>query len=405
MKNACVLGMGASGRAAARYLRQLGFSVTCVEDHLKQDDWKSSPEIKIEDFTLFVPSPGIPRTHPLYVMAKKAGIEIAGEMELALRQLTDHLCIGVTGTNGKTTVVTWIEQFLNDSGILARAVGNVGNVLLEYLENKREAEVLIVEVSSFQLETLRMRAFDLGFILNITEDHLYRYSSFDEYGFTKCQLEKCMKGQLHVYGKAASQFRHHLQHPFEIYEIDPIVKTGHWIAPHDLENATVVWRVAQYFGIPPTSFCQGLASLGKPPHRIEYVAMVDGVTYYNDSKATNVDAVLKALSAMTAPVILLAGGMDKGGSFSPILLYRERIRCILAFGQSREKIASELGDVLPVEPYLHMDAAIKRAYEVAKSGEIVLLSPGCASFDGFTSYAHRGEQFKEIINQRRRHDS
>lgn len=398
MKRACVLGMGVSGQAAARYLEQSGYSVTCVDDDLKRGVAHS--RVNIEEFSLFVPSPGIARTHPLYLAAKKAGIEIAGEMELGLRELEEHFCIAVTGTNGKTTVVKWVEQLLNDNGVAARAIGNVGQTILGYLEIKKPKEVLIVEVSSFQLETMKKPIFDLGFLLNITKDHLSRYVSFEEYAETKCHIENCMRGKFYVQGQVAQQFSHYLQHPFEIYEIDPIVKTGRWNASHDLENATVVWRIAHHFGISKTAFCLGLDALVKPAHRLECLGEINGVTFYNDSKATNVDATLKALSSLPTPIILLAGGVDKGGSFAPILEYKERIRSVLAFGESREKLTKELGVALPVEVYKEMRAAAQRAKELAKQGDTVLFSPGCASFDEFTSYAHRGEQFTKIIHQK-----
>lgn len=396
MKQACVLGMGASGKAAAHFLQQRGFVVTCVDDD-PTIGCLATQKLKMEEFDLFVPAPGVPRTHSLYLAAKKAGVEIAGEMELALRELKGHRCIAVTGTNGKTTVVKWMEALLNGAGIAARALGNVGEVLLDYLSYEKEGEVLIIEVSSYQLETLHQRVFDLGFILNITEDHLSRYDSFDEYAKVKCHLEKCMRGFLHVYSQVARQFGHHLHRPYEIYEIDSVVKTGRWTAAHDLENATAVWRLAQFFGISAENFCRALDSFEKPAHRIEYVTEINGVAYYNDSKATNVDAVLKALSAMNGPVILLAGGVDKGGSFAPLLVFKERISRILAFGQCRDKIAKELGALIPVEICGHMQEATERAHLLAKRGENVLLSPGCSSFDSFKNYAHRGDEFKKIV--------
>lgn len=398
MKKACVLGMGASGKAAAHYLQEKGYAVTCVDDDPKLG--LSGENLRMEEFALLCPAPGVPRTHPLYKAAKSAGIEIAGEMELALRELKNHFCIAVTGTNGKTTVVTWIEELLNAAGIAARKLGNSNEVMLSYLPAQKKEEVLVIEVSSFQLETLQTRAFDLGFNLNITEDHLYRYSSFDEYAQIKCQLENYVRGKHYVYEEISRRFGHHLHLPYETYSIDPVVKTGKFTALHDLENATVVWLVAKAFGISEDFFKKALDSFEKPAHRIECVGVVDGVTYINDSKATNVDATLKALAGMTSPVILLAGGLDKGGSFSPILAFKERIRRILAFGQCREKIAAELGGQIPVEVCPQMEEATRRAKEIAQTGEVVLLSPACASLDSFKSFAHRGEEFKRIIKEK-----
>ncbi len=400
MKSACVLGMGISGKAAARYLEKLGFSVTRVDDDPTLG--LSPQEIAIENFSLFVPSPGVPRTHLLYVAAKRCGVEMSSEMELGLCLLKDHICIAVTGTNGKTTVVNWIKQLLQRAKIPAQILGNDALPLLDYLEQEKKEEVLIIEVSSFQLETMRQKTFDLGFILNITEDHLYRYRDFAEYGQVKCHLQNLVRGKLYVYEKVLSDFRKELapsleSHLLETYSIDPTIQTERFTATHDLENATAVWQVARYFGISHPDFLAALDCFVKPAHRLEYVAAINGVTYYNDSKATNVDAQLKALGAMTEPVVLLAGGVDKGGSFLPLVSFKEKIRCIFAFGQCREKMAEQLKDALPVEVCTDMQEAVAKAKLFARSGETILLSPGCSSFDSFKNYAHRGEEFRKII--------
>ncbi len=397
MKKALVLGMGASGKAAARVLQKEGWELLCVDD--KEPGWVTSSEVQsVKGFDLFVPAPGVPRTHPLYVSALAEKLEIAGEMELALRHLKDHFCIAVTGTNGKTTVVKLIEHVLNCNGHSAVALGNVGDVLIDYLDRKKPGEILVIEVSSFQLETLHTKAFDVGLILNITEDHLYRYTSFTEYAQTKCHLERYLKsgGRLIVYEEVAKQFAKEFDLPYEVYRGEEI---GEVKAAHDRENATAAYLAVKQW-VSRESFCRALETFAKPAHRIEFVACIGGVDYYNDSKATNVDAVVRALEAMPSRVLLLAGGVDKGGTFAPLKAFKEKVKEIFAFGESREKIVHELGGDFLVTRCEGMQEALERAKERALDGEVVLLSPGCASFDAFKNYAHRGEEFKKFVNRR-----
>lgn len=361
-----VLGLGISGRSVVSLLEKEGHQVLGV------DDKQGSPPIAIEEFDLFVPSPGIPRTHPLYLGALKAGLPIKGEVQIALERIST-VCIGVTGTNGKTTTVKMIEHCLNRCGKKALAVGNVGLPLSSFVETKEE--ILVVELSSFQLETLTQKAFSLGFLLNIEEDHLDRYDNFAEYAEAKYQLGNCIKEE-------------------GLFYLGPGLEMCHNGIPFDGSSVEAARISARYLGIGEKAFFEALTSFEKPPHRLEFVATVDGISYFNDSKATNVAAVLEALRQMEGKVVLLAGGQDKGLSFAPLLTYKEKLSHVIAFGAARFKIEKAVQNEVEVHLASSLEEAMELAKQKAKKGESILLSPGCASFDAFKNYEERGNRFK-----------
>ena len=364
---ALVLGLGRSGKSAQSFLEKKGYVVVGVDD-------KSAP-MQIDDlsgFDLFVPSPGIPRTHPLYRRAVETGIPIKGEVQLALEECKVP-CIGVTGTNGKTTVVKMIEHCLQG----ARAVGNVG-IPLTSCEQKG---IWVVELSSFQLETLDAKVFDVGIVLNIAEDHLDRYVSFREYALAKAHLENCIKetGDLFVHESVDEGL---FSKPFQSFAGD---------------NEMAAQLACAHFGM--ANF-DAFASFEKPPHRLEFVAQIDDVAYYNDSKATNVAAVLNALEKIDSNIVLIAGGLDKGLSFEPLCCAKNKLTHVIAFGQAREKIADALQSLCGVHKVETLQEAVEKAVLYAKKADVVLFSPGCASFDAFKNYEERGEVFKSLVRRR-----
>lgn len=375
MKKALILGLGKSGQSAQSFLEKRGFTVIGVDD-------KTAPK-EISDitaFSLFVPSPGIPRTHPLYIRAKEAGIEIAGEAELALREVKSP-CIAVTGSNGKTTTVKMIEHVLNTLGKKAKAVGNVGDPLTQYAN---ETAILVVELSSFQLETLHARIFDVGLILNITENHLDRYDSFHEYGQTKCHLQKCIKenGELFLHEQVLSRFS--FSSSFKTFKGS---------------NEEAAFVAVSCFGIDRSSFDQALQTFTKPAHRVEFVSCINGVSYYNDSKATSVVAMLHGIQSVKGKVVLLVGGRDKGLAFEPINAFKERLSCVIVFGEAQVKIKKALDPSLAIYTVSTVQEAVERAAQHAKEAEVVLFSPGCASYDAFSNYEERGEEFKRCVHK------
>lgn len=372
MKKALVLGLGISGQSAIKFLEKKGYTVVGIDDRTAPMELET-----LKGFDLFVPSPGIPRTHRLYQMAKNEGIAIAGDVELALQNATQP-CIGVTGTNGKTTTVKMIEHCLNLGGKKARAVGNVGDPIADHVGGD---EILVVELSSYQLETLNAQVFDVGLVLNITEDHLNRYVDFNEYALAKAHLENCMKpgGVLYIH---SSVDRNYFKKPCKVYQ-------G--------ENEEAAFLACSHFGIDRSSFNAALSSFVKPPHRIEFVAEIDGVSYYNDSKGTNVGAVVKALELLGREVVLIAGGQDKGLNFSPLCDFKNQLSSVVVFGEARQKIANSLKHIVDVHIVVTLQEAVNCAKELVKQNGTVLFSPGCASFDAFKNYAERGEAFRKFV--------
>jgi UDP-N-acetylmuramoylalanine--D-glutamate ligase len=320
-------------------------------------------------------------------------IEIIGEAELALRSIKQN-AVAITGTNGKTTVTLLTEHILKTAGIPARAVGNVGEPL-SAMRGKPE-EVLVVELSSFQIETLRARAFDAAVLLNITPDHLDRYSDMRAYARAKCALERCLKedapffvqdGVLQTYGDLFTQLTKQM----------PTLALPD-LPRHDRENALAAYALCRRFGVSEADFLRALSIFQKPAHRIEFVSEIDGICYYDDSKGTNIDAVIQAVHAMRGPVILIVGGVDKGASYLPwVENFRGKVKQILALGQAAKKIVEELEPFFALQHVSSLHEAVEQARRVAISGDSVLLSPGCSSYDMFRDYVQRGEEFKRYV--------
>lgn len=424
MKRAFILGLGISGKAALRFLSQKGIQVVVHDDELNP----SIADVDFKEFDAFVPSPGVPHSHPLYQKALASGIEIVGEAELGLRELKEQKCIGVTGTNGKTTVVKLIEHALNQSGLQAKSLGNVGNSLVEYAQYKEPQDIVIAELSSYQLESMKSQVLDYALILNISPNHLDRHLTFEEYVQAKCTIEKSLKekGQFYVHEDVSLQFgRYFDRKPItfgtsdaaDYYTDKHVVKKGKdnlYFLPenykkkgmHESENALAAWMILQDF-ISVKQFIDALSTFSKPPHRIEFVATINDVTYFNDSKSTNTDSVIKAINAMEGPVILIAGGKDKNISFKPLNGVKDKVRKILAIGSNKDKIQEELQEEFRIEKLSSLEEAVYRASHIAEAGDYVLLSPGSSSFDMFRDYAHRGEEYKHYVHhlQERRKNS
>jgi len=421
-----ILGMGKSGQAAYLFLKQRGYTVVGTDanrkvmDTLRKEGWNVSSDEKVENFEFIVASPGIPQTDPLYKDARLKGKKIVGEAELAFREAKQP-CVAITGTNGKTTVTLMVTHILNECGKKARALGNVGEPLTTYFLNPDPEEIIVAELSSYQLETMDAKAFDAGVILNITPDHLDRYRSMEEYAAAKCRLENCMKaeGALYVNMQLLKEHGHLLKSNYRTFgsesgaylwtdkSVVKAVEKVEYFFPeeyrqlgmHDCENALAAWAVCRELGVGSDVFLRGLSSFTKPAHRIEFVTDIEGVFYYDDSKGTNIDATIKAVDAMPGPVILIVGGVDKGVSYAPWKKeFVGKVKRILALGQVADKISRELQNEFPVMIVPTLDDAVELASLEAKKGECVLLSPGCSSFDMFRDYAHRGEEFKRCVH-------
>ncbi len=436
-KRVLVLGLGLSGQSAAQYLLRRGAIVVGVDCDAKLLDTHAgiallrskglttlhqSQELALTTFDLIVVSPGIPTSHPHYAQARALGLNIMSEVELACLAITKR-CVAITGTNGKTTVTSLVAHILNSVGMKAKALGNIGTPLTSAVDEGDESDVFVIELSSFQLETLSGCYFDAGVILNITPDHLDRYPSLHDYALAKIRLKDCLKagGKLYVEDACletyASDFGasklysygyrpccHIATDTLAVYQsgIRAFVLPKDYQAKHshDVENLMAAYALCNDMGVSGDQFCQGLASFKKPPHRIEFVRTVAGVDYYDDSKGTNIDAVIRAVNLLERDIVLVAGGVDKGAPYTPwVTAFRGKVKAVCAIGQSAPKIKQGLEPHIPVTIFDSLDTAVKQAAALSKKGYIVLLSPGCSSFDMFSDYAQRGEEFQRIVNK------
>lgn len=426
MKNVIILGMGKSGQAAYVFLEKKGYPVVGVDadeqtvHKLSKEGWRVSSFENLDHYDTVVVSPGIPPSDKLYAEARLKKKKIIGEAELAFQQ-AEQTCVAITGTNGKTTVTLLVAHLLNASGKKARALGNVGEPLTTYFLNPNPEEIIVAELSSYQLETMETKVFNAAVVLNITPDHLDRYVSMEEYALAKCRLERCMKVEesLYVNTQILKEYGSMLKSNYRtfgsqsgayLWTDKSLVKvldkveyslphTYRELGMHESENVLAAWAICRELGVDKESFLAGLGTFQKPAHRIEFVKDIEGVLYYDDSKGTNIDATMKAVQSMPGPVILIAGGVDKGASYRPWKdVFGQKVKRILALGQAAEKISSELQNDFPVMIVPTLDDAVELASIEAKKGECVLLSPGCSSFDMFRDYAHRGEEFKRCVH-------
>lgn len=432
-----IIGMGLSGRGAAELLLKRGCEVIGVDS--KAEEISSSYEIQdlekrgvfvfsdkepidISKFDEIILSPGISQKHPMVQKALSLRIPVIGESELTFRHLGNQRSVAITGTNGKTTVTLLVTHILNQSGLKARALGNVGVPFSQVAHQLEPDEIIVAELSSFQLETLSIKAFDAAVILNITPDHLDRYESLEEYAMAKSRLQNCLKpsAPFYVFSQTAKEYAHLFTEEFisfgedlscQLWTDGRFVKDGDdlrftlpsetvFCAKHDFFNVLAAWGLCKQFGVTQDQFCLALLTFKKPSHRLEFVANIDGVFYYDDSKGTNVDAVIQSVGAMQGPVILIAGGVDKGHSYCVWNdVFKGKVKELFVLGQAAEKIRKELGPFFKVTVVNSLSEAVDKASCIAIDGDTVLLSPGCSSFDMFRDYAHRGREFQKCVNQ------
>lgn len=437
-----MIGLGVSGRAAARYLLSRGAIVLGADR--KHETFRLSLEGKallelgltlVEEETLSIQSllpleavivsPGVSVQHPLVQEARRLQLEVMGEIQLGLlgvlQQPPQRQLVGITGTNGKTTTTLLVESILQRAGFLAKAVGNSGFALTQFLCDALPHDHLVVELSSYQLEGLALPVFRAGALLNITPDHLDRYPNMDAYAEAKFQLQDCLLPQapFFVQERAWEDFGRKRVHPsIRIFGYTPRCwmwtdgqsvwvegkKVLHWpnggfSRPcHDVENAMAAFALCRGWGVTPQQFISGFLHSKKPPHRLEFVVEKQGVRYYDDSKGTNIDAVLRAVESIEGPIWLIAGGVDKGHPYTSwVPIFAGKVQKVLAIGQAAEKIEQDVGLSTPVEKCASLREAVEKASVEAVAGGAVLLSPGCSSFDMFVDYADRGRQFQQLV--------
>ncbi|MGH9699590.1 MAG: UDP-N-acetylmuramoyl-L-alanine--D-glutamate ligase [Candidatus Acidiferrales bacterium] len=382
------------------------------------------PSIFLEQ-DLIVVSPGVPAHLAALDQARARGIPVWSEVELAWRFLRGKL-IAITGSNGKTTTTSLVAHILKSAKIPTLVGGNIGTPLLALVESSSDSTVTVAELSSFQLETIESFRPEIGVLLNLTPDHLDRHASFEDYAQAKLRMfenqldrdaailnaddpevARRAPAKPHIFWfsrqkrVAAGAFLHDDHIIFRNEGSEAVVARRDEIplrGNHNLENVLAACAAASLAGAAPAAIASGIKSFQGVEHRLEFVAEISGVQFYNDSKATNVDATVKALEAFPGPLLVILGGKDKGSSYAPLRdLLHERSRMTLLIGAATEKIAAQLGDAVPIVRAGTMARAVAEAMNAAKPGDVVLLAPACSSFDQFENYEHRGRVFKELV--------
>lgn len=450
-KKVLVVGLGKSGHSAALFLRRLGANVTVSDIRSAEALGKELPALLDEGiavetgghglFTfrrqdLIVVSPGVPLTTPELQQVRNLGLPITGEVELASRFLNTKI-LAITGSNGKTTTTTLCGEILKAAGLETQVGGNIGIPVIELVESPENQGAhaadawSVLEVSSFQLETTDTFQPRIAVILNITPDHLDRHGTFENYAKAKERIfaaqtpedflvlngddprvqQAASRAKAQVYWFSRTKmvrrgasvvngvvaFRATEQASFEpIVAVSDIALKG----DHNIENVLAAVCAARLAGVDAHTIANAVRHFRAVEHRLEFVAQIKGVHYFNDSKATNVDATMKAIAAFSGGVRLILGGKDKNSDYTLLRpLLQERVKSVYTIGAAAEKIEREIAGATSIVASKTLASAVAAAADDAQPGDVVLLAPACASFDQFDSYEHRGRVFKELVHQ------
>jgi len=439
-KKIVVIGMGKTGIATAKFLGKQGAKVA-VTDEQPIDKWGGEFEqiakekwLEIGNYNtrvltgacIVVPSPGVPPHNALLVEALKKNIPVVSEIELAYRFLKVPV-IAVTGTNGKTTTATLLGEILKCSGKKTFVGGNIGNPLIEYVEGSQKDDFIVAEISSFQLQWIeKFRPF-IAVLLNITCDHINYHGSFVEYRRIKTRVfanqTKTDFAILNAADPEQEEIASIINAQVIKFSSKKVLQKGIFIKKnnivfrmpgtneeqyplsvinlpglHNVENVMAAIMAARFCGCSQENIIAAVAAFRGLPHRIEFVDEKNSVKFYDDSKGTNVGSVERALGTFAQPVILLLGGRDKDGDFETLKpLLAAKAKKVILFGEARNRIESLIGGDIRVLKKAKLREAIESAYKNAQSGDVILLSPGCASFDEFANYKERGNYFKDVV--------
>jgi UDP-N-acetylmuramoylalanine--D-glutamate ligase len=443
-KRFSILGAGRSGLAVARLLKTRRAKVFLSEAAKKnkyEDAAKEMDEIGVEyefgdnthrvlEADYVVLSPGVPLDAPMVKLAREKNIKIISEIEVAFDQCESPV-VAITGTNGKTTTTTLIGEIFKKAGWNTQVAGNIGLAFSEIVDQaKGEKSVVVLEVSSFQLDTIDTFRPKVSAILNITPDHLDRYKNYEAYIQSKFRIVENQKGHdVFVYNHDDETVRNfsdtvtvrtlgfslkeELKQGAYLQGEDIVLRIGREKevlmnrneigipGPHNLMNAMAAALMARAMSVEFDAIRETLREFKGVEHRIEFVRELNGVKYYNDSKATNVDSMYYALGSFKEPIVLIAGGKDKGNDYTQVKsLVEEHVKAIVTVGKGAEKIEKFFKGMKPIHSAgMSMEEAVRLACTAAAPGDVVLLSPACASFDMFDNYEHRGRVFKELVNQ------
>ncbi|HEU5342204.1 UDP-N-acetylmuramoyl-L-alanine--D-glutamate ligase [Edaphobacter sp.] len=446
-KRVLVVGLGKSGISAAMFLRKLGARVTVSDTRSATALAKEIPTLldagimveagghgllTFRRQDLIVVSPGVPMDTPEVKQSLEYGMKVIGELELASRFLKGRV-VAITGSNGKTTTTTLVGKIFSDAGVQTQVGGNIGLPVIDLIEKSTPETTNVLEVSSFQLETIEEFHPHIAVVLNITPDHLDRHGSFEAYAAAKTRITERQgpedflvlnaedkptqmvaaksKAQIYWFSPRRPIKQGAFVHgesivfiPREGAKPEPVMPVAeiHLKGAHNVENVLAAVCTARLAGIPAEKIRASVASFKAVEHRLEFVRTVNGVEFYNDSKATNVDAAMKALASFPKGIHLILGGKDKDSDYTLMAdLLRERVKTVYTIGSAAEKIERHLQGVVKMVAAGTLQAAVAEAAKTATPGEVVLLSPACSSFDQFDNYEHRGRMFRQFVNELR----
>ena len=424
---AVVVGMARSGVAAVELLMEQGASVTAVDQSPATNLGvvvKPQEAASFEGADLVVLSPGVPADLDLLEPVRRRGIRVIGDLELAIWFMKGEI-IGITGSNGKTTTTAMTGHILQTSGIPVQVGGNIGTPPASMVKSSRAGQWNVLELSSFQLETISSFRAHIAAALNVTPDHLDRHYTFEKYAAAKARLFENQRSDyfavLNADDPVTRGYAERAAAKTMFFSSTQQVESGAWLDAgeivlngqrimltaevplrgiHNLENTMAAAMMARLAGATHEQIRAAVMSFPGVEHRLEFVRDLDGVAWYNDSKATNVDATLKALAAFPRGLWVILGGKDKNSDYRPLAAaMKEKTRCALLIGAAADKIEDHLHGEVSTVKCGTLTAAVLHAHASARSGDTVLLAPACASFDQFENFEHRGREFKRLVNQ------
>ncbi len=444
-KRVLVVGLGKSGMAAVLFLRNRGARVTVSDSGASETLTRQIPALlqagvmvetgrhgllTFRHKDLIVLSPGVPLNTPEIRQAMRLGVPLIGEVELAARYL-QGVVVAITGSNGKTTTTSLTGYIFRHAGLVTQVGGNIGLPVIGLVDTDSADTWNVLEVSSFQLETIESFRPKIAAVLNITPDHLDRHGSFENYAAAKARITENQtaadflvlnaedkptqmiaaktKAQIFWFSPLRRIKQGSFVHGDAIYFLPSEASTPEPVMPlseirlrgiHNVENVLAAVCVARLAGISAATIRKAVSSFQAVEHRLQFVARIDSVDFYNDSKATNVDATAKAISSFAGNIRLILGGKDKGSDYTTLRPLMERVACVYTIGTAAQKIGQHLAGAVPVKWCDTLARAVEMATSDARPGDTVLLAPACASFDQFTGFEQRGEVFSSLVHER-----